>query len=80
MVRVLNQASAWRAGRPQQTSSVRQYDETIWLARSWLSFQSQKLSVALHLALTWELGAELARVLGCAARPTDRDPRGPPAA
>ena len=54
--------------------SMRQYDETTWSARSWLSFQSQKLSVALHLALAWELGAELGLGVCCAA-----DPRGPAA-
>ena len=30
--------------------SHQQYDLTSWSARSWLSFQTQKLSVKLHLA------------------------------
>ena len=39
--------------------SARQYDEATWSTRSWLSFQTQRLSVALHLALAWEIGSEL---------------------
>ena len=37
----------------------RQYEEATWSTRSWLAFQTQKLSVAVHLALAWELGCEL---------------------
>ena len=47
------------AGNVKNKLSSRQYDETTWSARSWLSFQTQQLSVALHLALAWEIGAEL---------------------
>ena len=53
--------------------SKRQYDETTWSARSWLSFQSQKLSVALHIAMAWELGAELG--LGVCGAADSRAPR-----
>ena len=52
--------------------NARQYDETTWSARSWLAFQTQKLSVATHLALAWELGCELG--LGVCS---GGDPRGP---
>ena len=49
----------------------RQYDETTWSARSWLSFQTQKLSVRLHLALAFEIGAELGLGVCLAADPRD---------
>ena len=39
--------------------SARQYDEATWSTRSWLAFQTQRLSVALHMALAWEIGSEL---------------------
>ena len=39
--------------------STRQYDEATWSTRSWLAFQTQRLSVACHMALAWELGYEL---------------------
>ena len=39
--------------------STRQYDEATWSTRSWLAFQTQRLSVAVHMALAWELGQEL---------------------
>ena len=39
--------------------SARQYDEATWSTRSWLSFQSQRLSVALHMALAYEVAHEL---------------------
>ena len=49
----------------------RQYDETTWSARSWLSFQVQQLSVALHTALAFEIAKELGMGVAAAA-----DPRG----
>ena len=45
--------------------SARQHDEATWSTRSWLAFQSQRLSVALHLALAWEIGAELGLGVCC---------------
>lgn len=35
-----------------------QYDETTWGARTWMSFQTQRLSVCLHKAVAFELNAE----------------------
>ena len=32
-----------------------QYEQTTWAARSWLSFQCQKISVALHRAAACEI-------------------------
>ena len=61
------------AGAVGNKLSKRQYDETTWSARSWLSFQSQKLSVALHIAMAWELGAELG--LGVCGAADPRAPR-----
>ena len=39
--------------------SASQHDETSWSARSWKSYQSQKLSVQLHLAVSYEIASEL---------------------
>ena len=39
--------------------SAKQYDEATWSTRSWLSFQTQRLSVALHMALAFEIAHEL---------------------
>ncbi len=36
-----------------------QYEETTWGARGWLAFQSQRLSVKLHLAVAYQIGQEL---------------------
>ena len=36
-----------------------QYDETSWSARTWLSFSTQQLSVAVHRAAAWELAGAL---------------------
>jgi hypothetical protein len=35
-----------------------QYEETTWSARSWVAFQTQKLSVKLHRAVSWQVGTE----------------------
>ena len=40
-------------------SAMQYADQATWSTRSWLSFHSQRLSVALHLALAWEIGSEL---------------------
>ena len=50
-----------------------QYDLTTWSARSWLSYQTQQLSVKLHTACAWEIASEL----GFAAVAAVADPRGP---
>ena len=36
-----------------------EYDETTWSARTWLSFQAQKISVALQYAVALELSNAL---------------------
>ena len=36
-----------------------QYEETTWSARSWMAFQAQKISVALHLAAALEIACDL---------------------
>ena len=43
------------------------YDQTTWAARTWMSFTTQKLSVALHRAVAMEIG--LALGLSVAADP-----------
>ena len=49
--------------------SASQYDDATWSTRSWLSFQSQRLSVTLHMALAFELGAELGLGVCCGSDP-----------
>ena len=49
-----------------------QYDETTWSARSWMSFATQQISVALHRAVAWEA----AHALGARGLGSGRDPRG----
>ena len=39
--------------------SASQHDATTWSAKSWKSFQCQKLSVALHKAVAFEIASEL---------------------
>ena len=51
----------------------RQYDLTTWSARSWLSYQTQQLSVKLHIECAWEIATEL----GLAPAAAVADPRGP---
>ena len=41
------------------TLSHAQYEETTWSARSWMAFQAQKISVALHLAAALEIACDL---------------------
>ena len=67
VVRLLKQL----AGEVSNKLSARQFDETSWSARSWLSFQTQRLSVALHLALAFEIGHELGLGVCLAADPRD---------
>jgi len=51
--------------------TARQYDLTTWGARSWLAFQTQQLSITLHMACAWEIADEL----GIAAAAAMSDPR-----
>ena len=60
--------------------SAAQYDEATWSTRSWLAFQTQRLSVALHLALAWEIGAELGLGVCCGADPREASGGGSAAA
>ena len=39
--------------------TAHEYEETTWSARTWLSFVHQRVSVALHRAVAWEIGAAL---------------------
>ena len=48
-----------------------QYDETTWSARSWMSFATQRLSVALANAVAWEA----AKAVGAPGLAWARDPR-----
>ena len=54
-----------------------QYQLTTWSARSWMSYQCQKISIALQRAAAFEIAAELGRVgaVGAGARPVDRPGR-----
>ena len=45
--------------------TARQYDLTTWGARSWLAFQTQQLSVKLHIACAWEIATELGIAAAC---------------
>ena len=51
----LQRAADWRQNK--LTSS--EYDETTWSARTWLSFVSQRLSVATQLAAAQEVAEAL---------------------
>ena len=46
------------AARANKLTSA-EYDVTTWSARTWTSFTCQKLSVALHKAVAWEIGQAL---------------------
>ena len=48
-----------------------EYEQTTWSARTWYSFAKQRVSVALHRAVAWEIGD----ALRIAAR-AGSDPRG----
>ena len=48
-----------------------QYEETTWGARGWLAFQSQRLSVKLHLAVAYQIGQELGLAACRGADPRD---------
>ena len=51
--------------------TAHEYEETTWSARTWLSYVHQRVSVALHRAVAWEIGA----ALGAPTR-AGADPRG----
>ena len=46
------------------TLSRAQYEEATWSARSWMAFQAQKISVALHLAAALEIACDLGHAGG----------------
>ena len=47
--------------------SPTQYEETTWGARSWHSFQRQRISVRLHTAVAWQIANELRPAAAAAA-------------
>ena len=47
------------AAERQNKLESREYDETTWSARTWHSFQAQKVSVALHYAVALEMSLAL---------------------
>ena len=47
------------AAERQNRLTAGEYDVTTWAARTWLSFTTQKLSVALHHAVALEIGQAL---------------------
>ena len=55
LMSALQRAADWRQNK--LTSS--EYDETTWSARTWLSFVSQRLSVATQLAAAQEVAEAL---------------------
>ena len=59
------------ANQSQNKLNRQQWDLTTWGARSWMSFQTQQLSVALHKATAWEILNEMSGGNGAAA--TDGD-------
>ena len=64
LVGVLRAAAAWRADKLEGS----EYDETTWAARSWTTFATQRISVAVHYSAAFEI----ANALGLA---TAADPR-----
>ena len=52
-----------------------QYEETTWGARGWLAFQSQLLSVKLHLAVAYQI-SQAGRSSVCLAACRGADQRG----
>ena len=44
-----------------------QYEQTTWSARSWMSFQCQKISVALHMAAALEIAVDFGHAGACAS-------------
>jgi hypothetical protein len=47
------------------------YDEASWSTRSWHSFWAQRISVALHCAVAWEIGTEYGLPVGAGDDPRD---------
>ena len=64
LVGVLRAAAQWRADKLESS----EYDETTWAARSWTTFATQRISVAVHYSAAFEI----ANALGLA---TAADPR-----
>ena len=52
-------ALQWAADWRQNKLTSSEYDETTWSARTWLSFVSQRLSVATQLAAAQEVAEAL---------------------
>ena len=60
----------WQAAEYRNNKlTAREYDETTWSARSWLSFVMQRISIALHLAVSREIGQALGLAVGTDPRP-----------
>ena len=66
LMELLREAAEFRKNK----LTAREYDETTWSARSWLSFVTQRISVALHRAAAREVGQALGLGLGPDPRPT----------
>ena len=60
------------AGEVSNRLSHAQYDMTSWSARNWKTYQTQRLSVALHLAAAGEVARELGLAAGRAVDPGDQ--------
>ena len=61
---LLKEAAEHRANRLNKG----EYDSTTWAARTWLSHNVQKLSVALHLAVAYEIANSLGLATAVGAR------------
>ena len=55
-MRLLSRAAAAVGNR---LSKVQYEQEASWSTRTWLSLQSQRISVTLHTAVAWEIACEL---------------------
>ncbi len=60
LLELLRQAAEYRNNK----LTAREYDETTWSARSWLSFVMPRISIALHLAVSREIGQALGISVG----------------
>ena len=46
-------------GHGEKKLTAGEYEETSWSARKWLPFARQRVSVALHRAVAWEIGTAM---------------------
>ena len=60
------------AGQVNNRLSHAQYDETSWSARNWKTYQTQRMSVALHKAAAYEISHELGFAAGRATGSRDQ--------